>query len=359
MHRFVRYLFVSLLSPLFAFAAEPPQEIRIGGLYGVSGPVADMGLQFQYGALLAAELHAGSDTVAIVPYLDDHKNDAKTALSAYKKLTTSNSVRIFHVQGSAPALSIKPVAEAENVILFASAAHTDMLKNSRLVLRHANNTNLDSEIMSQAIAAANPGSVGMLSLEQEWAENYSNWFNKNFPRFNKAKLVEEHHLPDETELRTVITRLVSKKPDLVLINSLGTAAGLAAVKLRELGFKGPIYFNNGLSFSTDAQRPLRDHNVQGVFYQDFPDPPAEFSQIFRQRFGSAPTVSALIAFTDYELLAYAVQHAGIEPSGIINFIKGLGQFHGRFHEVSITPEGDMVERTTIKQWPPEPGAGSM
>lgn len=60
-------------------------ELKIGGIYGLTGPLVELSEQVRNGALLAQEDINSKSSVNISTFFEDSSWEAKRAVSAYKK----------------------------------------------------------------------------------------------------------------------------------------------------------------------------------------------------------------------------------------------------------------------------------
>ena len=69
------------------------------------------------------------------------------------------------------------------------------------------------------------------------------------------------------------------------------------------------------------------------------------------RFGKKPGLLLSFAYTDVELLFYAIEKTGSQDSLVlVNYIKGIGEFNGKYENVKVSPEGDIVIATVVQEW---------
>lgn len=341
--RFLRATLLFLISATIV-RAEPETDFRVGGIYGLTGPLADFGEEFSRGAQLYIR------TKSIPPrrfelLIEDGKFDSMAALSAFKKLAEQHKVRAVHVQGSGPNLAIKPLSEARGIILLASAAHPDLLPGSSLVIRHGNLTSEDAETLADFVLHDLPAGARLASIyiQNDWGESYQNAFTARLEETSPAPAhISAAHLPSETDFRPLLLRLIRTSPAALVVNSFGISIASIVEQARQLGFHGKVYINNGLALSKPAAARLRGMKDQGLYWQTYPACPSEFSETFRQYFGSDPGYYSLISFTDLELLDHAVEKAGPDPRAMVNYIRKLGKYRGRYLELAISPQGDIL-----------------
>ena len=342
-------LWLCTLTYVFVLTSQVVAEpLRVGGIYGLTGPAANLGEEIRNGVLLAqADLSASGRAVEV--YVEDSRWEAKQAVSALRKLATVQGLNVFHVLGSGPVLAVKPLTEVQDQLLFALAAHPDILPGSRLVLRHGNRADKDAQVLARSILIKPRRRIAALYLENDWAK----YFDEELKALITAQQVEYKSLnfmPEDTDFRTMILRLTRTKPDAFVINSFGGSIAHILRQLRESKYSGDIYLNNGLSLSPDAQALVLEQNIRGFWYETYAESPPDFVNHYRKTYAFNPGSYAVIAYTDMELLAEAYRVAGPSPTRMVSYVKQLKTFKGRFRELQIDSDGDIVEPTYVRLW---------
>lgn len=341
MIRRVGFIALSLIVHLSAMA-----ETRVGLLYGVTGMGADLGTQMQRGAEFyqATVKHSNLEL-----FFEDSRWDAGASVAALHELIAAHQIQILHVLGSGPSLAVKPIAESHGIGLFSAAAHPDLLSRP-LIVRHGNLATEDAAILANFLGtykAVQP--IGSIFVQNDWGEVYNQTLERLLKE-NGIQFFSEPHLPGDQDFRPEILRLLKRKPNSVVINTFGAAVSAIPRRLRELGFNGTIYFNNGLALSKSAQMELKKFPLGMAFYQRYPALPPEFIAAYRAWRAEEPGYFSLISYTDLELIDNASRSNG-ELSGakIIEAVKRQRVFQGRFSELTITLTGDIIVPTYMER----------
>ncbi len=332
--------------------ATTKEPIKIGGIYGLTGPLAGLGEQFKDGAIFAVEEinnEGGIKGKKLSLILEDDQSDVKTAVSAFSKLADVERVKFFSSFGSAVSLALKPLAEEKKVILFADAAHPKLTENANFILRHSNIADSDAKVLVEEAKKKNPKNVGIIYLNDDWGLVFNQEFRRLLLDSNPAiQLTSESYLPAATDFRTQLTKILANKPDMVIVASFGPASGLIIKQLKELGYEGDIFVNIGFSLTPDAQK-IAGEAAKGIYYQTM-EGFSTFDSAYMQKYGKKPALFAAYVYTDFEILKYAIEKVGEDPEKVANFIRTLSRFQGTYEQVEITPQGDMIINTKIKIW---------
>ena len=159
----MRLSFVLILKLILFPLACWAEPLRVGAIYGLSGPLSSFGEEYRNSAVLAQE----ASQSGVVLTFEDSRWDPKTALAAFQKLS-GNGITIFHVMGAGMSMAIKPVSERQKVLLYSAAAHPQLLADSSLVIRHSNDASNDARILADAIRLRAQKKVAAIYVQNEW-----------------------------------------------------------------------------------------------------------------------------------------------------------------------------------------------
>jgi len=110
--------------------AEGPTPFTVGMLLPLSGPLADMGGAFRRGV----ELYLAEHPAAKVSFVyEDHKYDAKTAVTGLHALRSRTDINLVLVWGNTPAGAVAPVAEQQRIPTLTISMNPDA-RNRRYVV---------------------------------------------------------------------------------------------------------------------------------------------------------------------------------------------------------------------------------
>jgi branched-chain amino acid transport system substrate-binding protein len=328
------------------------EPIKIGAIFALTGQLAKLGEQFKNGVTFAVEeinRQGGINGRKIELIIEDNQSDVKAAVSAFNKLVEIDKVKYVLSFGSAINLALKPIAEEKRVLLFADAAHPKITENAKFIVRHSNIANSDAKVLIEGVKNKKPKSVGIIFVNDDWGVVFNKEFNRLLLEFNPSiKITSESHLPSDTDFRTQLTKILKNNPNTIIIASFGSAPGIIIKQLRELGYDKNIFVNIGFILTTDAQKIAGDA-AKGIYYQTMEES-KDFENVYMQRYGKKPGLFARYAYTDIEILKYAIEKAGDDPEGVVNFIKNLGKFEGTYENVEINSQGDIIIPTLVKIW---------
>lgn len=350
--QFLQLLFLLVLSRAFLLLADTPilPEIKIGGIYGLSGPLAVMSYDVRDAALLALEDAERGTNLKFHLLVEDHHYDPRTAVAAFQKLIDIDGVSFVQVISTGPAMAIKPMAIKRGVFQLSLTPHPDILKDAPLSVNSSNNIVSDAKVLASAVAKTSAKKIACISVQNEWAQRFQSEFLSALKEFTNADIVSLEHQVGDVDFRSHITRLLQAKPGVFVINSIGVAPALIMKQLRIMKFEGAVYQNNGFILSNESVDLVRKEGLHGFWYEAYPEAPDAFKESFRKRFGREPGDYVQLSYLEMELFAKAISKVGTNLHKVAAFMRGAGEFHGKYQNITISPDGDMRMPLLVKKW---------
>ena len=227
--------------------AEEMDPFRIGVMESLTGPGETYGnVSNQSKQMAVDEINAagGVNGRMIELVVEDSKCNAQDSITAYKKLTDVDGVKIIlGTSCSGAMLGAAPLAEEDGVILFSGlATNPDIATAGDYIFRTA---------MSDAQLGIDTGNVmwadGVRNLatiteSTDYAEGVRRTTVAQFEKLGGTVVGEERYASDVTDFRTQLTKLIESNPDGLHVAAQSEFTGGTVVKqVRELGYQGPIY----------------------------------------------------------------------------------------------------------------------
>lgn len=247
---------LALLGALCMGATYANADIRIGVITSSSGPTAMVGIpQKNTIALLPKML--GNEKVQYFA-LDDG-SDPTATVKAVNKLITDNKVdAIIGPSGSPNAVAVIGIAAKAGVPLLApvgtAAVVLPMDAQKKWVFKTTQNDNVIAEALIGDMVKRGIKTVGFVGTSDPYGENW----HKVFGTLAKAKgiqvVAKESFQRQDTSLTGQALKIISKKPQAVLIAAPGGAAVTPQVALFDRGYKGQIYQTHGAALDEFLKR---------------------------------------------------------------------------------------------------------
>ncbi len=350
---FTVLLITTFLLPLSC--KKQPEEIKIGAILPLTGLAAPFGQWMSQGEKLAVEEindKGGINGKLIKLIIEDGAGDPKTSVAAYKKVVESEKAKIIITTLSPVSLTLIPLVDKDNVLLFANAAHPGITGKSGFVFRHSNTADKEAEIIGKFILSKSElrkitscilnDDFG-ISFREELVKSIKGRRNLNGILFERGK----------TDFRTIVQKVITDKPDIVVCVGYPKQLGLLTKRLREYKYKGTIITN--MSFNSPDAINTAGEAAKGIYYTDFdldsnnPDY-IKLSRKYKEKFGGTLPFWTLSDFNTIKLIVRAVSEVGYDPEKISKFLKNLKRFESTGEIVSITSNGDIIPKMKISQY---------
>ncbi|WP_077003343.1 ABC transporter substrate-binding protein [Variovorax sp. KK3] len=245
MQSFTR-LGVALLCAM-AFAAQA--DVNVGVTLSATGPAASLGIPEKNTIALMPKTIGGQKINYIV--LDD-ASDTTAAVSNTRKLISENKVDIVIGSTVTPnSLAMIDVVAEEKVPMISMAASARIVEpmddKRKWVFKTPQNDIMMSLAIAEHMAANGVKSVGFIGFSDAYGEGWFQEFTKATD-LKKLKIVaNERYGRSDTSVTGQTLKLISAKPDAILIAGSGTPAALPQKTLKERGYAGKIYQTHGVA----------------------------------------------------------------------------------------------------------------
>jgi len=327
---------------------KKPEEIKIGAILPLTGPVASLGEWIKNGHLLAAEdinSNGGINGERLKLIFEDSGDDPKLAVAAFKKLVEVEKVKIIITTRSPVGLSLAPLADKYKVILFADVAHPEITGKSKFVFRHSNTADQEANLIINFIKSKRIKSVILSLLNDDYGLAFDKYFRENLKKtianLNKTIFFEK----TEADFKTIAQKIARQNPEAVIIGGSGKGLGTLTKRLREYHYKGVII--STLFFSLPNIQKAAGEAALGVYYTnfdiDYSTPQVvELNKKHNKKFGKDIPIITLLEYNDIYLLAYIINKVGYNPLKISDALLKLGSFSAVGEKMTILPNGDIV-----------------
>ena len=237
-------LVASVLATALAHA-----DINVGVTLSATGPAASLGIPEKNTITLMPKPIAGEKINYIV--LDDG-SDTTAAVNNTRKLIAESKVDIVLGSTVTPnsLAMIDVVAEARTpmISIAASARIVEPMDDKKKwVFKTPQNDIMMSLAIAEHMASAGVKTVGFIGFSDAYGEGWFQEFTKA-AELKKLKIVaNERYGRSDTSVTGQALKIISARPDAVLIAGSGTPAALPQTTLKERGYKGKVYQTHGVA----------------------------------------------------------------------------------------------------------------
>lgn len=252
------------------FSMSAWADINIGVTLSATGPAASLGIPEKNTVTLMPQTMGGQKVNYII--LDD-ASDTTAAVTNTRKLISEHKVDAILGSSTTPAslAMIDAVAEAKTpmISLGASAAIIEPQDDKkRWVFKTPQNDIMMALAIAGHMAENGVKTVGYIGFSDAYGEG---WYKETVKalELKKIKLVgNERWARVDTSVTGQVLKLMSAKPDAILIAGSGTPSALPQTTLKDRGYTGKIYQTHGVA-NNDFLR-VGGKSVDGAFLPSGP-----------------------------------------------------------------------------------------
>lgn len=343
-------LLIMVLASSLSYCS-PKETVKVGFLGGVSGRVADLGIAGRNGALLAVELRnqaGGLNGRTIELLIEDDQQDAEQAKAAVQRLIDQKVEAIVGPMTSMVAMATVPIVNQAQVIMMSPTVSTQELSNiddyffrvisSTAEFAHKSADYQASQQGIRRVAAAYD--LRNASYCESWLKDYRKALATHG---GDVILAESYYSGDDVNFSALADRLLSAKPDAVLViaNSLDAAMLAQQVRKRD----AHVHITTSEWAATERLSELGGSAVEGLTIPQFLDRESKnpnflaFRQAYIDRFSMEPGFGGVTAFDAMNVVLTAL--AGKNNSQTLKqAILSQGLFVGVQSEIRFDRMGD-------------------
>ncbi len=230
-------------------AAAAHADINVGVTVSATGPAASLGIPEKNTISLLPKTIAGQKVNYIV--LDD-ATDTTAAVNNTRKLVTEHKVDIVLGSTTTPnSLAMIDVAAESQTPMISMAASARIIEpqdaKKRWVFKTPQNDIMMSLALAESMAAAGVKTVAFIGFSDAYGDGWAQEFGKAAELKKLQVVASERYARADTAVTGQVLKIMSARPDAVLIAGSGTPAALPQKTLRERGYAGRIYQTHGVA----------------------------------------------------------------------------------------------------------------
>lgn len=273
-----------------------PKQIMIGAILPLSGPVAVYGTESQKGIQLAIEEMNAEKWLNITVIFEDDKSVEPTAsVEAANKLANIDKVDLvitMVVEESKPTMPIFRDQKIPMLVLW--DANKYIKEGGEYVFSNGFSTEKTGERMAEfAYDNLSLRNIAIMRHEDAWAEIISEAFKARFEGLGGSITYQDSLALDQTDFKTVITKIISKHPDGIYFPMLPPSSAQFLTQADQLGLN--TVKMTGDAFTQDVI-DAAGLAAEGVYLTNgYADSPEVLAEKYKQRFGSDPIDIAIFA----------------------------------------------------------------
>lgn len=246
--KFLKHTLIA--SALAAAGLSAQADITVGVTVSATGPAASLGIPEKNTIELMPKQIGNQKVTYIV--LDD-ASDTTTAVTNARKLITEHKVDVLLGSTVTPnSLAMIDVAAENSTPMISMAASARIVEpvtdpKRKWVFKTPQNDIMMAVAIAQHMAANGVKTVGFIGFADAYGEGWLQEFQKAVGIKQLNIVATERYNRSDTSVTGQVLKLVSAKPDAILVAGSGTPAALPQKALKERGYAGKIYQTHGVA----------------------------------------------------------------------------------------------------------------
>jgi branched-chain amino acid transport system substrate-binding protein len=311
--------------------SQPQQQVtKIGISVSLTGDGAVIGADMKSAFEFANKMY-GKDKYELI--FEDDRCDAKTASSIAHKFSEIDKVQyVLGFTCSSAAAATVPIYEKAKVLMLATSASSPRLINVSPYFFRLCPNDLDAAKILGSYASKKFNHIGLIAEVTEYAQALGDEFEKGLIGAGK-KVERENVLPNSTDFRPMIFRMINKGIDALFINTQAEKI-FSVVLLQAKQSKPTIPILGAYWPGSNAVLELAHKELEGTVFVDTPSLDsilnAEGQSMLREFYNQGGRILGTeamfaTAFEGFRSLTQAIE-SGIDPREFLQ----KTTFHGVF-----------------------------
>jgi len=334
-------------------AAKPEMVVKLGHVAPMTGPQAHLGKDNENGAKLAVEelnaqgLEIGGAKIKFELMAEDDQADPKQGSIVAQKLVDAkvNGV-IGHLNSGTTIPASKLYADAGIPQISGSATNPKYTQQGfATAFRVMANDVQQGKALGEFAAKQGAKTVAVVDDRTAYGQGLAEEFKKSALAAGLKVVADEYTTDKATDFKAILTKIKSKKPDLVFFGGMDAQGGPMAKQMKELGVKAKFLGGDGVC--TPEFMKLGGEATEGQFCS-LPGMPLEklakgpeFKDKFTKKFGVEIQLYAPYLYDAVMVMADSMKRANsVEPAKYLPEI-GKTKYDGVTAPIEFDQFGDL------------------
>ncbi|MFC1712103.1 ABC transporter substrate-binding protein [Candidatus Poribacteria bacterium] len=354
----------ALIIVLFAGCGKEADEIRIGGIFPMTGGSATFGKSSQEGMQIAVDefngkggISIGGTKMLIKPIYDDTAGQPEQAAYACQKQVDQDQVTaIVGAVMSKNSLAIAPTCQNKEVVMISPAStNPEVTLKGDYIFRVCFIDSFQGIVMAR-YAYDNLGldkAAVLYDNGNDYNKGLASFFEEEFKRLGGEIVASEAFTDEEktVDFRAQLTKIKAAKPNFLYLPNYYAAAAVILDQAAELGLSLPS--GGGDGWDSPKLVEIGGKSVEGgVFSNHFSkeDPSAAvqgFVNKYREKHDADPDALASLAYDAAFVLLSAIEKAGsLEGAAIRDALKDI-QVNGATGRITFDENRNPIKSAVI------------
>ncbi|HHV63477.1 MAG TPA: ABC transporter substrate-binding protein [Peptococcaceae bacterium] len=330
------------------------ETIKIGGIFELTGEVAEFGKKGENGVRLAIKEanEKGGILGKQIEYISaDNKSEAgESTAAATKLITQDNVIAIVGPMTTGNTLAVIPVVTENKIPLVtptATNATITVAENGKLnewIFRACFIDPFQGEVAANfALETLNAKTAAMVVDQKgDYAKGLAENFKKTFEAAGGKVVASEQYVAgQDKDFRAILTNIRAANPDVIFVPGYYGEAGLIVKQARELKINAAMIGGDGWGTGPMVEVAGAEA-MNNTYYSDHvaaDDPSlAEFAAAYKAEYNQDVDSFAVLGYDAAKILLDAIERAGsTDPEAIRKALEETKGFVGVSGEINIDP----------------------
>jgi len=336
--------------------ADDAQAVKIGFAGPLTGPVARVGKDLQYGAQLALdEANArhpmvGGKPVKFVLDVQDDQADPRVAIQVAQKLVDDGVVGVIGHYNSGCSIPASTVYHQANLAMITPGSTNPQLTKQgfKNVFRTMGHDGIGGVVAGHfVVEQMKPKRIAIIDDRTAFGQGLADAFEKGVKEANGTIVDREFTNDKAVDFRAILTTLKSRNVDLIFFGGLDEQGAMLVKQMRSLGMNAQLFGAGALKSNAFLQ--IAGNAADGT--QDLEPGPAldklpaaqEFGKRYKVRFNQDVELYAPFAYDAALAMIDAIHSAdSLDRAKIVQSLSKVA-VKGVTGHITFDPYGDLIK----------------
>lgn len=340
-------------------AGKSGDTIKIGGLAPLTGDVAIYGVTATNGVKLAfEEINANGGIlgkqVEYVVY--DEKGDSTEAVTAYNRLIDQGIVALIGDITSKPTLAVAEVAKNDGIpMITPTGTQKSITEGKENVFRTCYIDPFQGVILAKlAKEDLSAKTVAVISnSSDDYSQGVKNTFIEKAKELGLEVVADEFYNEGDTDFKSQLTKIVSLKPDVLVISDYYKYVALISAQAKEVGLESKLIGPDGWDGVLETLDASNTDAVQGALFtnhfsvKDTAEKVKKFVDAYKAKYNEDPSSFAALGYDTVYVLKQAMEKAGsTDKKAVVDAIKAI-EFEGVTGKFKYDQDNNPIKAVTV------------
>jgi branched-chain amino acid transport system substrate-binding protein len=348
-------LIIVLSAFLFYSCQISKNEIEIGAISELTGPIAPFGVRAMNGINLGVDYinkNGGINGKKIRLIIEDDRSIPQQAVSAMKKLVESNKVQVVvGIVGSGLGMAVAPIANSKEVVLIACGVSTPLYSTPNdYTFRIRGNATREIEICAMiAYTDYKVKNLAVVHVQNDFGVSYKNVFTNKFEGLGGKVQIVESFQSGEVNMKSIILKIKKAGIKNIFLVGQGAENGYFLKQSKEFGLNAKFFSTVGMEVPEALS--IAGNAADGIIYTTTGFDPEDtdslvmlFRSSYKEVYKEDPDLFAAEGFDAIRIASQSIKESGCDAENIKKFLYKLKDFDGVTGKISFDINGDPLTR---------------